>query len=110
MTREPEPLHEPKPMSRRRFGAMVLGTGAAVAAGAVTIWRLADSPEGGGTAIRTFRISHDPAVYVTMTNGEEFVVEVKERGTGRVLEHHDGVTAYNLLDLPTDHVSIVGVD
>ena len=44
-----------------------------------------------------------------MTNGAEFVVQVKRRGNGDVLERHDGVTAYNLLALESDHVTFVEI-
>lgn len=94
-------MHE---MTRRRFGVIVLGGAGALAVGGATTLRLI---AGDGTGVRTFDVRHDPSVYVTMTNGSEFVVEVKRRETGEVIEHHSGVTAYNLLRLRSDHVTFV---
>lgn len=92
-------------LSRRRFGAMVLGGAGVVAVGGVTAMRLGGADD--RHAVRTFDVRHDPSVYVTMTNGATFVVEVKQRDSGQVLEHFDGVTASNLLRLKSDHVTFV---
>ena len=92
-------------LSRRTFGAMVLGAAGAVAVGGVTAVRLGRPDDRG--AVRAFDVRHDPSVYVTMTNGSPFVVEVKQRESGEVLEHFDRVTAYNLLRLTSDHVTFV---
>jgi hypothetical protein len=92
-------------LSRRRFGTMVLGGAAVVAVGGVSALRIGASEARIG--IRTFDVHHDPSVYVTMTSGSPFVVEVKRRDTSEVLEHFDGVTAFNLLELTSRHVSFV---
>jgi hypothetical protein len=89
---------QPK-MSRRRFGAITLGGAGAVVAGGVTMFLLVDSDADGGSALRSFDVIHDPSVYVTMTNGLEFTVEVKDTETKEVLERFDRVTARSLLSL-----------
>lgn len=92
--------------SRRRFVvAAVAGAGATLGGVAVTVAALPRGAE--GTPVRFFDVVHDESVYVTMTDGVEFVVTVKETGTGAVLETHDGVTATTLLTLQSDHVAIV---
>ena len=70
-------------LSRRRFAALAVGGVGAVAAGVVSAFALfePDAPE--GEAVRFFDVAHGPNVYVTMTNGTEFVVEVKEVGSRR---------------------------
>ena len=82
-----EPTQSDSGLSRRQFGAIALGGAGAVAVGGLTVFQLLGSAP--GQAIRRFDVRHDPSVYVTMTNGTEFVVEVKERGSRRVLERHD---------------------
>ena len=91
-------------MSRRRFGALTLGGAGALVAGGVTTMFLLDG-DGGGT-LRSFDVIHDPSVYVTMTNGLEFTVEVKDTETKEVLERFDRVTARSLLSLDSQHVQI----
>lgn len=99
-------------ITRRRFGAIAFGGAGAVAVGGVAVFTLTDGDDaparrGDGAPIGAFDVQHDDAVYVTMTNGAEFVVEVKERGSGTVLERHDGVTAENLATLPSQYINIV---
>lgn len=89
-------------MSRRSFTTLAAGAaGAAVIGGFAVLQGTGAGPQ----AVGTFDVAHAPSVYVTMTNGAEFVVQVKRPGTGEVLESHTGVTAYNLLALQSDHVS-----
>ena len=92
-------------MSRRKFGALALSGAGALAVSGVTVFQIVDDDP--GQAVRKFNVHHDPSVYVTMTNGTEFVVEVKQVGTREVLERHEGITAHNLLALQSDHLSIV---
>jgi hypothetical protein len=95
-------------MSRRSFTTLVaVGTGALAVGGVGAATLLTGTPA--GVAVQTFGVEHDDDVYVTMTNGREFVVEVKQRGSGVVLETHEGVTAYNLLSLKSDYVTITEV-
>ncbi len=42
-----------------------------------------------------------------MTNGRQFVLCVKEVTTGKVLERHERVAAWNLSSLESDYVRIV---
>lgn len=89
-------------ISRRRLGALALGgVGAAATGGLVVVQATRDDEP---DAARTFEVVHDPAVYVTMTNGTEFEVAVKRTDTGEVLERFDRVTARSLLSLESDHV------
>lgn len=88
---------------RRRFLAASGATVAGMAVAGTTLFILRDDS---GRAVAHFDVAHDPSVYVTMTAGSPFVVEVKDRATRAVLEHHDGVTAENLLALDSDHVVI----
>lgn len=92
-------------MSRRRFGAVVGGAGVVVAGG-VTTFVLLDADAGDLDAVRSFDVHHDPSVYVTMTNGAEFVVEVNDRETREVLERFERVTARTLLSIDSAHVRI----
>ena len=105
MVEEVEQPTQPK-MSRRRFGAITLGGAGALVAGAVTTFVLLDS-DSGGEVLRSFDVSHDPSVYVTMTNGTEFVVEVKDTETREVLERFDRVTARSLLSIDSEYVQII---
>jgi hypothetical protein len=73
--------HEPKSqpvvdsgMSRRTFATLAAGGVGALVLGGVSAFRIFDA---GGHAVRSFEVRHDPSVYVTMTNGRPFVVEVK---------------------------------
>lgn len=100
-----ESSESPSKMSRRKFGALALSGAGALAVGGVTVFQIIDDDP--GQAVRRFDVHHDPSVYVTMTNGAEFVVEVKQVGTQEVLERHEGVTARNLLALESEHVSIL---
>jgi len=94
-------IHSRK-MSRRSFTTLAAGAaGAAVVGGFAVLQGTGAGPQ----AVGTFDVTHDRTVYVTMTNGSEFVVQVKRQGTGEVLENHTGVTAYNLLTLESDYVS-----
>ena len=102
-------------ITRRRFSAIALGSAGAIAVGGVAVLTLTDDDHaparrGDGTPIGAFGVEHDGSVYVTMTNGAEFVVEVKERGSGTVLERHEGVTAESLASLTSDYVAIAPID
>lgn len=102
--------YRPEKLSRRRFGAIAAGGVGAVVAGGFTVFTLADDTptrRGAGAPIGAFEVHHDDRVYVTMTNGAEFVLEVKERGSGNVLEHHEGVTGESLMTLASEYVTIV---
>ena len=99
-----EPAESSSKMSRRQFGALALGGAGALAVGGITVFQIVD--DGPGHAVRTFDVHHDPSVFVTMTSGAAFVVEVKQVGTREVLERHEGVTAHNLLALESEHLSI----
>jgi hypothetical protein len=99
-----EPAESSSKMSRRKFGALAVSGVGALAVGGVTVFQIIDDDP--GQAVRRFDVHHDPSVYVTMTSGAEFVVEVKQMGTQRLLERHEGVTAHNLLALKSEHVTI----
>lgn len=94
---------EPGKLSRRRFGAIAVGGAGALLVGS----RFVLQDDDDATAVRTFDVEHDSSVYVTMTNGTEFIVEVKQTGTGEVLERHEGVTARTLLSLQSEHLAII---
>jgi hypothetical protein len=102
MTEESE--SQPR-MSRRRFGAVLGGAGVLVAGGITTLVLLGSSDDR-GEVVRSFDVQHDPSVYVTMTNGTEFVVEVKDTETRDVLERFERVTARTLLSIDSAHVRI----
>ncbi|MGI9645860.1 MAG: hypothetical protein ACR2O6_11190 [Ilumatobacteraceae bacterium] len=89
--------------SRRWFIGAVAAT-----AGSVAVHRAWPSSSGqSAEPIRFFDVVTDPEVVVSMTNGEEFSVSAKDRATGEVIEHHDGVTATTLLELQSDHFDVV---
>lgn len=96
-------------MSRRRFSALALGGAGAVAAGGITFFVALDESageRGDGAPIGAFDVRHGDDIYVTMTSGASFVVEVKERGTGAVLERHEGVTGESLATLDSEYLAI----
>lgn len=92
-------------IARRRFGAIALGGAcAAVVGGGLALW------DNNADTVRFFDVVHDESVYVTMTNGAEFVVEVKQVGTREVLERHEGVTARSLHSLKSERLVIIKLD
>lgn len=103
MTEDTATVTQPK-LSRRRFGAIALGGAGALVAGGVTVFSVLDADD--PVSLRSFDVHHEPSVYVTMTNGVEFIVEVKDVETREVLERFEGVTAASLLSLQSDHVTI----
>ena len=88
--------------TRRWFIGAVTAT-----AGSVLVHRTLASPRQATEPVRFFDVIADPAVVVSMTNGEQFSVTAKDRATGEVLEQHDGVTAATLLVLASDHFAVV---
>ncbi len=94
-------------MTRRRFAVGATGTLGAIAVGATLVSFFVG--DDGGSEIGFFDIAHRNDVYVTMTNGEEFRVTVKEVGTGRVIEEHVGVTGRTLGNLRSEHIRILQV-
>lgn len=88
--------------SRRRFVGIVGGGLAATLTG-----RSLALPRLDAHVVRFFDVVHDPAVLVWMSDGDPFRVVVKDAQTGDELESFEGVTAWNLLDLRSDHVQVV---
>ena len=80
---------------------------AAVTAGSLLLRGTWSRTEQTTEPVRFFDVVTDPTATVSITNGDEFTVAVKDRSTGEVLEQHDRVTAHTLLRLRSEYVQIV---
>ncbi|NND73797.1 MAG: hypothetical protein HKN44_02220 [Ilumatobacter sp.] len=85
-------------LSRRGLGALALGCAGAALLGRSLV-------AGDDVPPVRFDVVHDDSVYVTMTNGLEFVVEVRRRQGHDVLERFEGVTARSVLSLKSAWVT-----